>query len=96
MVDADDLERAYDRGFSDAESDVIDYGKKRWMDPAGFAGSEEEYDSYWNGYEAYELGIVVEDVHVEYTADGALITGTIPEIARQLMEAQIVKGFSIG
>lgn len=95
-MDAEKLAQAYDMGFADAEEDIKAYGEKRWRDPANYVGGEEELDSYWSGYEDYQLGVIVEDVQVEYTQDGAVITGTIPEIAQKIMELRVVKGFSIG
>lgn len=94
-MDAEKLARAYDAGFADAEESVRQYGEKRWAEPSGVDWSEEEFDSYWAGYEDYQVGIVVEDVQVEYTQDGAVITGTVPEVMRKFIEATAVKGFSI-
>lgn len=96
-MDAEKLARAYDTGFAVAEEDYKAYGEKRWLDPAGFTEwTEEEFDSYWAGYEDYQPGIVIEVGQVEYTHDGIVITGTIPEIAQKIMELRVVKGFSIG
>ena len=96
-MDAEKLAQAYDMGFANAEEDIKAYGEKRWMDPTEWLWDrEEEFDSYWSGYEDYQLGIIIEDVQVEYTQDGAVITGTIPEIAQKIMELRVVKGFSIG
>lgn len=95
-MDAEKLAQAYDMGFAVAEEDIKAYGEKRWLDPAGFTDwTEEQFDSYWSGYEDYQLGIVVEDVHVECLEDGTVITGTIPEIAQKFMELRVLRGFSI-
>lgn len=64
MVDAEDLARAYDMGFAAAEDSVKYFGEKRWPD-IGWAGSEEELDSYWAGYEDYQPGIVIEEKSIE-------------------------------
>lgn len=96
-MDAEKLARAYDQGFAHAEEDYSTHGEKRWMDPSDWLwDGEEEFDSYWAGYEDYQPGIVVEVGQVEYTHDGIVITGTIPEIAQKIMELRVVKGFSIG
>lgn len=95
-MNAEKLARAYDQGFAHAEEDYAAHGEKRWLDPADWLwDGEEEFDSYWAGYEDYTPGIVVEGVQVEFTQDGAVVTGTVPEIARKIIESRVVKGFSI-
>lgn len=60
MPDSEQLARAYDEGFAAAEDDIKYFGEKRWPD-IGWAGSEEELDSYWAGYGDYQPGIVIEE-----------------------------------
>lgn len=84
MHDAEKLAAAYGEGFQQAEMDVIDYGEKRWLDPTDTHYGDEEWDSYWTGYEDYTEEIVedsvpIRNLEIRQTANGYEITGDIPE-----------------
>lgn len=100
-MDAHLLAEAYDMGMAHAEDDVKDYGEKRWRDSPYLSWmNEEETDSYWAGYEAYEEDLVmrssVDAFDTEILADGrVIVTGTIPPNIVGLVNGNSVTAFSV-